>query len=209
MIRVAANPWRRLHPVVQMKLPGALLLAALGLACSRPLHAADPAKVDYSERNTSYAPTASVSPVTSVPHRNDSLQSRRITPAILAQPTSAVASRQAAIDLTETSEKNLITPASRRPESRAVEMSAFDHRESRFQPTTAPAAPKLATRYQNALTSARATHAVGSSATGSDTTARVNRFVFRRNTATPLGTTTAVSAAGAPTILRSSLHATP
>ncbi len=209
MIRVAAIPRRRLHPVVQMKLTGALLLAALGLASSSSAHAADPAKVDYSERNTPYAPAASVSPAKRAPQRNDSLQDRRISPAVIDQPTAAIGSRQAPIDLAETTAKTLISPASRRPETRALEMNAFDHRESRFQPDTAQAGPKLATRYQTALTSARATNLTGSPAVGADTTARVNRFVFHRNTATPLGTTGAVSAGGGASVLRSSPRATP
>lgn len=209
MIRVAANAWHRLHPVVQMKLPGALLLAALGLASSSSVHAADPAKVDYSERNTPYAPAASVSPAKRAPELNDSLQNRRVAPAVLAQPTAAIGSRQAPIDLAETNVKTLLTPASRRPETRPLELNAFDHRESRFQPDTAHADAKLATRYQNALTSARATNLTGSPAAGAGTTARVNRFVFRRNTATPLGTTSAGSAAGGTSVLHSSPRATP
>jgi len=209
MIRVAANPWRRLHLLVQMKLPSAFLLAALGLASSSFVHAADPAKVDYSERNNPYAPAASVSPDKRAPQRNDSLQDRRISPTVIDQPTAAIGSRQAPIDIAETTAKTLITPASRRPETRAIEMNAFDHRESRFQPDAEQAGPKLAARYQTALTSARATNVTGSLAAGADTTARVNRFVFHRNTATPLGTTGAVPAGGGTGVLRSAPRATP
>ncbi|MBC7366384.1 MAG: hypothetical protein H7343_06150 [Undibacterium sp.] len=192
-----------------MKLPGALLLAALGLASSSSVHAADPAKVDYSERNTPYAPVPSVSPDKRAPELNTTLQNRRIAPAVLDRPIAAVGSRQAAIDITETKAKNLVTPDARRPEARTLEMNAFDHRESRFQPDAAHDGPKLAARYQSALTSARSTNVTSAPAVGAGTTARVNRFVFHRNTATPLGTTSAVTPAGGSTVARSFLRATP
>lgn len=192
-----------------MKLPGALPLAALGLATSLALHAADPAKVDYTERNTPYAPAASVSPAKRAPELNNSLQDRRVTPPLIDRAVAAVGSRQAPIDLTEKTAKTLVTPDSRRPEARTMELNAFDHRESRFQPDAAHDGPKLATRYQTALSSARATSENSAPAMGAGTTARVNRFVFHRNTATPLGTANAATAAGGSTPVRSAPRATP
>jgi hypothetical protein len=193
-----------------MKLLGAFLLAALGLACSLALHAADPAKVDYTERNTPYAPAASVSPAKRAPVSNSALQDRRVTPTVLDQPTAVIGSRQAAIDVSETRAKTIVTPDSRRPEARSPELNAFDHRESRFQPDTAHFSPKLAARYQAALTNARAANLSSFSTAGEATTAeRVNRFVFHRNPTTPLSTTSVSPAAGASTIVRSTPRVTP
>lgn len=211
MIRVAAVLRHRLHPVVQMNLPGALLLAALGLASSSSVRAADPAKVDYSERNTPYAPAASVTPDKRVPALNDSLQTRRVTPGTTTPAASPAAAgdRRADLDVTETRDKTILAPDSRRPEARTPELNAFDHRESRFQPDAVPEERKLAPRYQAALASARTTNITSSPAAGPGTTARINRFVFHHNTATPLGTTNAVPAGGGATTERSFLRATP
>jgi hypothetical protein len=180
-----------------MKLPGALIFSVLGLTLASALSAADAAKVDYTERNAQFAPAAGINPEKRAPETNATLQDRRIAPAVTAPTTAAVGSRRAAIDLTETREENRLTPDSRRPEAEAPERSRFDHRESRFQPDPAHAGPKMVERYQAALTTANATNQARSPALGAGTTARVNRFVFRRNSAAPASPATdVVSAAG-------------
>ena len=185
-----------------MKLPGAFLLVALGLASTSALCAADPAKVDYTERNASYASAASISPATRSPEVNDSLQGRRISPPAVTYSTSPAASRPAALVVTETSAKPLVAPDVSRPDARKPELSAFDHRESRFQPDAAHQAPNLVARYQTALTAARAPAVSSSPASAAGTTSRVNRFVFHRNTATLVGATSAASPAGGATPVR-------
>ena len=180
-----------------MKLPGALIFSVLGLTLPSALPAADAAKVDYTERSTRFAPVAGINPDKRVPETNSALQDRRLAPAVTAPQTAAIGSRRAAIDLTEARDKTVLTPDSRRPEAEAPELSRFDHRESRFQPDPAHAGPKMVERYQSALTTANATNQARSPALGAGTTARVNRFVFRRNAAAPTGPAVdVVSAAG-------------
>jgi hypothetical protein len=179
-----------------MKLPGALVLAALGLASSSPCRAADPAKVEYSERNTPFAPASTVSPAQRTPELNRSVQDRRINPAVSAPESTSAADRLAATAVTETRDKVLITPDSHRPESAPVERNSFDQRRSRIQTATDTKQPQLVERYRTSISADTLSHQGRLTAADVGTTARVNRFVFRRNVATPQGTAAATPAGG-------------
>ncbi len=164
-----------------MKLSGVTSLVALGVLLSTTARAADAAKVDYAERNTSFAPAASIAPEKNVPQRNDSLQDRRVTPATIDKKDAAVGDRRAPLDVSEARAKNVIEKDSRRPETRERELSAFDHRESHIQTSDQREKPPLVTRYQAGLTSASAANMSRFPALGQATSAHINRFVFRKN----------------------------
>lgn len=179
-----------------MKLPGALVLAALGLASSSPSRAADPAKVEYSERNTPFAPASTVTPAKRAPAINRTVQDQRINPTVNPPESAPAADRLATTAVTETRDKSLITTDSRRPESAPVERNAFDQRRARVQTATDTKQPQLVERYRTSISAETMSHQGRLAAADIGTTARVNRFVFRRNTATPQGTAASTPAGG-------------
>ncbi len=157
----------------------------VGSLAALPLHAADPAKVDYTKPNERFAPSAEVQPDKRTPESNRAVQDQRVSPAVTKPAATAPGERRAPVELAETRDKRLLAPETAKPEVRATELSPFDHRESRFRTDATAEKPRLISRYQDAMTSANTIAQERSPALGADTTARVNRFVFRRNVATP------------------------
>jgi len=199
---VAAIGGRGLSFSVQMNLPGLFIFAAVSSVASITLVAADAAKVDYTRRNESFAPVAGVPAEKRPPETNRELQDRRVAPSVTNPAGSFPGDRRSAIDVAESRGKRVLAPETQKPVVRAPGLSPFDHRESRFKTTDSAGKPKLVTRYQDAINAANATTQKRSPALGADTTARVNRFVFRRNGATPAATTGAVPAASTPAAAR-------
>lgn len=170
----------------------------LALACLSSSHAADAAKVEYAERNTPYAPAATVTPSKKTPETNATLQERRVTPNVVPQSSTPAAERRAPTDITETREKNLITPDSRRPEFKKPELNAYDHRPSKYQPDTEHEKPKLVERYRTNVSADTLTHQGRFTAADPTANARINRFIFRRNVSTPTGAPSVTSAGSVP-----------
>jgi hypothetical protein len=185
-----------------MKSHGLFIFAAVILVGPVALVAADAAKVDYTQRNESFAPAAGVQAEKRSPELNRALQDRRVAPSVTNPAGSVPGERRSPIDLVEARDKRVLTPDTQRPAVRAPELSPFDHRESRFKTVDSAGKPKLVTRYQDAINAANATTQKRSLALGADTAARVNRCVFRRYSATPAATTGAVPAAGTPPAAR-------
>jgi len=168
-----------------MNLRGVFIFAVGGFGSTVPLAAADAAKVDYTQRNEPFAPAEGVPPEKRTPEHNRTVQDRRVAPSVTNPTGGGPGERRSPIDLTEAREKRVLAPETQKPAVRAPELSPFDHRESRFKTAGSAEKPKLVTRYQDAMTSAHATTQKRSPALGADTTARVNRFVFRRSGAAP------------------------
>ena len=170
----------------------------LAVACLSSAHAADAAKVEYAERNTPFAPAATVTPSKKTPETNATLQERRVTPNVVPQASTPAAERRAPTDINETREKNLITPDSQRPEFKTPERNAYDHRTSKYQPDTEHENPKLVERYRTNVSADTLTHQGRFTAADPATNARINRFIFRRNVATPTGAPSVTPAGSAP-----------
>ena len=170
----------------------------LALACLSSAHAADAAKVEYAERNTPFAPAATVTPSKKTPETNATLQERRVTPNVVPQASTPAAERRAPTDITETREKNLITPDSHRPEFKKPELNTYDHRPSKYQPDTEHEKPKLVERYRTNVSADTLTHQGRFTAADPAANARINRFIFRRNVATPTGAPAVTPAGSAP-----------
>jgi len=170
----------------------------LALVCLSSAYAADAAKVEYAERNTPFAPAASVTPSKKTPETNAALQERRVTPNVVPQPSTTTAERRAATDVSETREKNLITTDSHRPDFKTPERNAYDHRPSKYQPDTEHEKPKLVERYRTNVSADTLTHQGRFTAADPTANARINRFIFRRNVSTPTGAPSITSAGSAP-----------
>jgi len=162
------------------------------------VYAADPAKVEYAERNTSFAPAATVTPSKTTPETNATIQQRRVTPNVMPQSSTTADERRASTDITETREKKLLTPDSHRPEYKTPELNNYDHRPSKYQPDTEHEKPKLVERYRTNVSADTLSHQGRFTAADPTTNARINRFIFRRNVATPTGAPAVTPAGSAP-----------
>lgn len=199
---VAAIGGRGLSFCVQMNLPGLFIFAAVSSVVPISLLGADAAKVDYTQRNESFAPVAGVPAEKRPPETNRALQDRRVAPSVTNPAGSFPGDRRSAIDVVESRDKRVLAPEAQKPTVRTLELSPFNQRESRFKTGDSAGKSKLVSRYQDAINTANATMRKRSPALGADTTGRVNRFVFRRNGATPAATTGAVPAASTPAAAR-------
>jgi hypothetical protein len=192
-----------LHPVQRvsvMKFPRLSVLACLsvgGVAIGRASDATQP--VDYTQRNDAFAPAATVAPGTRTPQLDSAVQDKRVETTTLDKKSAALGDRRAAIDVQETSKKAVREKESYRPEGQEQTMSAFNHREAPMATATDTKKPPLVTKFQDSLTSASAVNMARFPAAGGATTAKINRFVFRKNapdSAAALGGAVVTPAAG-------------
>ena len=165
-----------------MKLPRLIVLASLPLGSFAAGYAADAtAPVDLAQRNTPFAPGATVSPDKRSPQLDEAVQGRRVETTVLDKKSSALGDRRAAIDVQETRDKTVLEKNSHRPEARELTMSAFNHREASLATGAETRKPELVTRYQDSLTAASASNLARLPALGRATATKINRFVFRKN----------------------------
>ena len=93
----------------------------------------------------------------------------------------AVGDRRSPIDVQETREKFVREKDSHRPEPAERAMSQFNHRESAIATATTTSKPSIVAKYQDSLTAASASNMARFPALDRATTAKINRFVFRKN----------------------------
>lgn len=169
-----------------MKLPGLIALASLTLTGAGSARAADATTpVDYTRRNTPFAPAANVTPDKQSPQTNATVQDKRVEKNIVDKQPAAVGDRRAAIDVQETRDKNIREKDSRRPEVVEQKLSSFNGRTAPISTGADTTKPPIVTKYQDGLTSASATNMARFPALGSATGAKINRFVFRKNAPDP------------------------
>ncbi len=136
--------------------------------------------IDVTQRNAKFAPIASIQPDKRTPQIDRDLQDRRVGTAVLDLPRAGALPR-AAIDIAETRPKSLretprsllapIPPASSPANRRAATIS-----------TSADAVrPPLVSRYQDGFTAAREANLARFPAFEGASTAKLSRFVFRKN----------------------------
>lgn len=179
-----------------MQPPPLALLAMLGI-CVGSAGAADATSpVDYTQRNESYAPGARVAPQKRLPGPETIYQDRRVEKATVEKPSSGLREREAALAVAETHPKQVREKTSERPEVIDHVTSDLNHRPAAI--TTASNAPKppMVAKYQDSLTAASATNMARFPAIERATTAKINRFVFRRNPAEPNAAVTGAISAG-------------
>ncbi len=168
-----------------MKSPTFVFFASISVA-ALAAHAADATTtVDATQRNTPYAPAATVVPATQAPtaNTNTRVQDRRFETTTVERQTSPLGEKRAAIDMSETRDKNIREKDSHRPERVEQPVSAFNHRPSAVSTSTATVKSPLVAKYQDGLTAASATNMARFPALDRATSAKINRFVFRKNPA--------------------------
>ena len=100
-------------------------------------------------------------------------------------PSTAIGDRRAATDIQETREKSVREKESSRPEAVEQTVSRFSHRAAPFTTANAAAQPPVVSKYQDGLKAASAANMARFPAIDRTTTAKLNRFVFRKNAPEP------------------------
>ena len=180
-----------------------LAIVCAGGVAARAADATSP--VDATQRNLPYAPAATVSPDKQAPAANlDSrMQERRFVPSTVERKTSPLSGQRSAIDVEEARDKNVREKDSQRPARAEQPVSAYNHRLATISTGADTTKPPTVAKYQDSLTAASASNMARFPALDQATSAKINRFVFRKNPAEPQGVTagaTVVPAGGGSTL---------
>jgi hypothetical protein len=175
------------------------LLFAVFCLGSSTLLARDPAKINAGQRNTTFAPSGSITPDKRTPEGNATLQDKRFnSPELIERKDAAIADKRAPFAVEETREKEIYDRKDYpKPEVRDRETYARDGEKSRIQPKGDMIKKyDMAAKYQDRIKDAPNSGLQRSPTLEKRTTFdRINRFVFRRN-GPGQGADTGVTAAG-------------
>jgi hypothetical protein len=138
------------------------------------------APVDYTERNVPFAPAANVQPSVTNPARNEGLMDKRVDKSVVEKTRADLLAQKAPIAVGETHAKPMLekklgpAPAAEKPA-----LNSWNHREAPVSVTATP--PKLVSKYQTSLTAATSSNMARFPAASAGVTAKINRFIFRKN----------------------------
>ena len=171
----------------------AAMVAARGADATSPLNPA--------QRNETLAPGPGISPDLRTPSEsvNSSVQENRVSPTVVERKESTLGSRRAPVETGETRDKTVVDKDVRIPETIRYPMSPFDHQSSARSTKEETKRPPTVAKYQDSLDAASASNMARFPALNGATTAKINRFIFRKNTAEPdrvLGDAPVTPAAG-------------
>lgn len=143
--------------------------------------------LDPAARNTPYAPAASVAPDKRTPagEANSRVQDRRFETTTVDRALAPIGDRRAAIDVGEARAKQVREKTTQRPETIEHRESAYNHRPSAIATGADTTKPPLVAKYQDSLSAATASNMARFPALDRSTSARINRFVFRKNAPEP------------------------
>lgn len=144
--------------------------------------------IDYRQRNEPYAPADRVSAEKQKPATNQRVQDKRVDKTTVEKKTSPLQDKQAAIEMKETRPKEVREKDSHRPEAREHVTSGLDHRQARISTAGDTNKPPTVAKYQDSLAAASATNMAKYPAMDKATSAKINRFVFRKNPPDASGT---------------------
>jgi len=163
--------------------PIAVLLAlGVGGVSARAANATSP--IDYAERNAPFAPGSTVAPTKQAPATQRApQQDKRVEKTEFEKTTAPLADRRARIDVTETREKQVREKDSQRPDVKDRKTSSYDHQTATVSTGSDTTRPPLVAKYNDSMTAASATNMARFPALERATTAKINRFVFRKNPA--------------------------
>ena len=139
--------------------------------------------VDPSQRNAPFAPQPGVIPERQVPSGsvNSGVQDRRVDPAIIERRESPLGERRAPVEAGETREKTVISKEVRPSATVQLPMNRMDHQPSARSTKDETKRPPTVSKYQDSLDAASAGNMARFPALNGATTAKINRFIFRKN----------------------------
>lgn len=159
-----------------------LLVLGAGIPAVRAADATTP--IDYTQRNTPFAPGGTVAPARQAPADNVApQQDRRVEKTTVEKTTAPAAGRKAGVEVTEAREKPVQEKDSRRPEAREHRTSAYDAKTGPVSTSDTAKTPPLVAKYNDSMIAASAANMALFPAVDRSTTAKLNRFVFRKNPA--------------------------
>ncbi|MSU23293.1 MAG: hypothetical protein EXS32_05645 [Opitutus sp.] len=187
-----------------MNLLRVITFASLGLNGPGITRAADATTpVDYTQRNAPFATATAVTPEAKSPPRDAAMQDKRVEKTTVDKKPAAVGDRRAAVDVEEAREKIIREKNTRRPATTEQPLSQFNQRLAPMATATDTKKPPLVAKFQDGLTSASAANMARFPALDGTTTAKLNRFVFRKNSPEPAAATTpSVTAAAGPSAVQ-------
>lgn len=156
-------------------------LIVAGIAAARAADATSP--VDPAQRNEPFAPTSGITPERQVPAGsvNGRVQERRVEPAVVDRKESPLGERRAPVEVGESREKNVINKDVRPSEPLRLPMNRMDHQTSARSTTDETRKPPIVAKYQDGLDAASTSNMARFPALNGATTAKINRFIFRKN----------------------------
>ncbi len=158
-----------------------VVAASVGLGLNAGRAADATTTIDYTQRNTPFAPESSINPSKSTPQTNRSVQDARVEKQVREKAAAAIGDRRAAISVTEKTAKEVREKESHRPTAEKQQMSGFSRRPAAFSTAKDTHVPPTVAKYQDSLTAASATNMARFPAMDKDTKLTINRFVFRKN----------------------------
>lgn len=186
-----------------MKRSGLLVLATIN-ACvvARAADATTP--IDHTERNASFAPSASVVPPRQAPAVHPTLPAQRVAKDVVDRDVVPLTQRRAPIEMAEAREKVRRETVSQRPDATPPPASALSRRPAAISTRGDVVKPPTVAKYQDSLAAASAGNVARLPARDRATPATINRFVFRKNpSGSPaVGENVVVPAAGGSAVLK-------
>jgi hypothetical protein len=164
-----------------MKSPTIAVITALGFFAGYAGAADATTPIDYTQRNQPYSAAESVTPQKQKPAANSSVQDKRVNPPALEKKLSPLRDREAAIDMKEAHPKHVRVKDTHRPGTIEHSTSGFNHRPASITTGGDTSKPPIVTKYQDSLAAASATNMARFPAMDRATSAKINRFVFRKN----------------------------
>ena len=176
------------------------VIATVSICVVSPTHAADATSpIDYKQRNAPFAPADNVAAEKQKPASNSRVQDKRVEKPAVERKVSPLLGQEAAVDVKETNPKHVREKDSHRPERIDQPTSIYNHRAADIATASDATKPPMVAKYQDSLTAANAVKTVKSSALDRTTTAKINRFTFRKNpseSSAPINGSPVVPAAG-------------
>jgi hypothetical protein len=161
----------------------ALAIFAFGATGLRAADATSP--IDYTQRNAPFSATGSVEPQKQAPLPNRTLQEKRVEKPSLEKQMAPLSERRANVEVKETREKDVREKNSHRPDTIEQPRSVYNHRTAGISTGADTTTPPTVAKYQDSLAAASATNMARFPAVDRATTAKINRFVFRKNPSEP------------------------
>jgi hypothetical protein len=163
--------------------PSTLALIAMWGTCVKGAAADATSPVDYTQRNQPYAPTERVVPSKQKPAANTDVQEKRVEPVTVDKKKSSLQEREAAVDVKEARPKQVREKESKRPEAVEHTTSDYNHRPAAISTATDSSKPRIVSKYQDSMAAAPTWGGVRAGDPAA--TAKINRFVFRKNPSEP------------------------
>lgn len=174
-----------------MRPRGLIVLGSLVVFAGMARGADATTPIDYTQRNSPFAPGGTYSAEKQTPATNSAVQEKRVETTTVEKKPAAVGERRAAIEIKEAREKSVREKDSHRPEKIEVPNSTYNHQQAGISTGADTTKPPMVAKYQDKLASASATNMARFPAIDGATGAKINRFVFRKNPEEKSAATTA------------------